>query len=405
MTDNDWIKQLQSTMEHHQEAAPDGLWADIEARLPQRQVKQRPSWSWHRIAASAAIALVVAGSGYLLWPSQHDKVMRPSITMTPSEASASSHHALAHNTTAEPVSPATERQASSHRAPRASSAPQSLAASDGGQGNDQRDSAAGEPHQQTAREQHGAQGKQEKQDANHPVHPQPRPRPATPRSGDVHQGRPLAHGGTAVPTVKHQPRRRAWSLGFYASNAVKAGKISVLEYGYNHMQDESNPDPVIQPIDKRIKHQAPLSLGVNVSVPLTDRLALNTGIVYTRLKSDISASEQTLHYVGVPLNVTYNLWRFKRLGIYATAGMQADFNVKATLKQPHQAASSNMDRDRVQLSALIGPGLQLGLTRGLSVYCEPTVRYYFDNGSQVLNHFKDKPLNFNLNAGFRFTIQ
>lgn len=400
MTDNDWIKQLQSTMEHHQEAAPDGLWADIEARLPQRQVKQRPSWSWHRIAASAAIALVVAGTGYLLWPSSEQTATPPSITMTPHEASTTMPQALAHNTTAQPVA---QEPSLSHHATQASPAPQSQTTSGSRQDNDQQGGIGDEPKQEMTREQQGIQERQGKQEADHSI--QPHPQPVTPRSGDVNHERPLAHDNSTAPTVKHQPPKRAWSLGFYASNAVKAGKISVLEYGYNHMQDESNPDPVIQPIDKRIKHQAPLSLGVNVSVPLTDRLALNTGIVYTCLKSDISASEQTLHYVGVPLNVTYNLWRFKRLGIYATAGMQADFNVKATLKQPHQAASSNMDRDRVQLSALIGPGLQLGLTRGLSVYCEPTVRYYFDNGSQVLNHFKDKPLNFNLNAGFRFTIQ
>ena len=144
---------------------------------------------------------------------------------------------------------------------------------------------------------------------------------------------------------------------------------------------------------------------MNVSVQLTGRLALNTGVVYTRLKSDISHSEQTLHYVGVPLGVTYSLWHFKRLGIYATAGMQADFNVKATIKRPHQSGSSNISRDRMQLSALMGPGLQLDLTQDLSIYCEPTMRYYFDNGSNVLNYFKDKPLNFNLNAGLRFTIQ
>ena len=34
MTDNEWIKQLQQAMEGYQEAAPDDLWQDIEARIP-----------------------------------------------------------------------------------------------------------------------------------------------------------------------------------------------------------------------------------------------------------------------------------------------------------------------------------------------------------------------------------
>ena len=35
MTDNDWIKQLQSMMERQEQAAPDGLWQGIEAQLPE----------------------------------------------------------------------------------------------------------------------------------------------------------------------------------------------------------------------------------------------------------------------------------------------------------------------------------------------------------------------------------
>ena len=408
MTDNDWIKQLQSTMERHQEAAPDGLWTDIESRLPQQQTTRRPSWSWRRIAASAAIVLAVMGTGYLLWPSSEHTATPPSITMTTREVSTTSPQALAHNTTAQPVA---HEPSPSHHATQASPITPSHAASNATQDNDHQRGIANEPRQETSREQQVMQERQEKQEAEQPTKTQPQHRPATPHDGDRHHERTFAQNNGTVPAVKPRSTRQTWSLGFYASNAIETRNTSG-DYAtyYNGVPEDPIHDSTSQPFDSIIpaqhaEHQTPLSLGVNVSVQLTRRLALNTGVVYTRLKSDISHSEQTLHYVGVPLGVTYSLWHFKRLGIYATAGMQADFNVKATIKRPHQSGSSNISRDRMQLSALMGPGLQLDLTQDLSIYCEPTMRYYFDNGSNVLNYFKDKPLNFNLNAGLRFTIQ
>ena len=109
--------------------------------------------------------------------------------------------------------------------------------------------------------------------------------------------------------------------------------------------------------------------------------------------------------MGVPLGVTYTIWGYKRFNVYAIGGMQADFNVIATSKVPALIDSYNIDKDRVQFSALAGPGFQLDLSQDFSIYVEPTARYYFNNGSDIENYFKDKPWNINLNAGLRLTLQ
>ena len=64
MTDNDWIKQLQSKMEGHQEPVPDDLWQDIEKRLPGAR---RPLMPRVRRAAAAAVVAAVIGVGSLMW--------------------------------------------------------------------------------------------------------------------------------------------------------------------------------------------------------------------------------------------------------------------------------------------------------------------------------------------------
>ena len=161
------------------------------------------------------------------------------------------------------------------------------------------------------------------------------------------------------------------------------------------------------------KHHAPYSLGVSIRVPLTDRFSLTSGLVYTRVKSEFTSGyygnyiheEQTLHYLGVPLGATYSLWQYKRLNVYAIGGMQADFNFKATLKKNTQINAEKMQKDRVQFSALAGPGLQFDITQNFGIYVEPTLRYYFNNGSDIANYFKEKPWNVNLNGGLRLTLK
>ena len=48
--------------------------------------------------------------------------------------------------------------------------------------------------------------------------------------------------------------------------------------------------------------------------------------------------------------------------------------------------------------------MQLNLSSVVGLYVEPGVSYYFDNGSSVSNIYKEKPLNFNLEFGLRFSF-
>ena len=44
------------------------------------------------------------------------------------------------------------------------------------------------------------------------------------------------------------------------------------------------------------------------------------------------------------------------------------------------------------------------MLRNVGVYVEPGVSYYFDDRSPLSTIYKEKPLNFNLNLGVRYTI-
>lgn len=216
------------------------------------------------------------------------------------------------------------------------------------------------------------------------------------------------------PSLRPTVKKTGITVGLYASNSVKPDWSSGRDYAYESdaIYSPNGDKPYGTYFSEDIysaNHHAPISMGLSVRLPLTDRLALTSGLVYTRLKSDFTSSrrhrEQTLHYLGIPLGVTYNVWGYKRFNLYAVGGVQADVNVKATLKESGQANSLSIGKDRVQFSALVGPGVQLDLSRDFGIYVEPTARYYFNNGSNVANYYKDKPWNINFNAGLRLSLQ
>ena len=159
-----------------------------------------------------------------------------------------------------------------------------------------------------------------------------------------------------------------------------------------------------------VKHHHPISAGVQVGYNLTKRLRLTTGVVYTYTSSDfIGASRgsrvestQKLHYLGIPLNLNYGVWKANRFHTYVTVGGEGDVNIKNHTETDGVETSSK--RDRMQWSVNAAVGAQYDFMPQLGIYVEPGAKYYFDNGSQIENAFKDKKFNFNLQLGLRWNI-
>ena len=167
------------------------------------------------------------------------------------------------------------------------------------------------------------------------------------------------------------------------------------------------------------KHRLPVRVGLNVAYRLTDRLSVESGVSYTRLSSDMkdgtkdnySSGSQKLDYIGVPLNVKYRAFGYRRLSVYASAGLLTEKCVSGKTtheyvisgeKKKHEA--EDVAAKPWQLSVNAALGAQFDVLRNVGVYVEPGVSYYFDDRSTLSTIYKEKPLNFNLNLGVRYTI-
>ena len=226
-----------------------------------------------------------------------------------------------------------------------------------------------------------------------------------------------AHTAYHLPRTQHQASNTRWQVGvgtagnmnrYKSSGPIYVNSLSAVntEYADNEMFRVS---PYEQDTKDITHHDMPISIGFTASYSVTPRIALASGLVYTLATSSFQhgasmpKETQTLHYVGIPLNLSYTVWGNSWLRTYIMAGAQADMNVKATLKA--DGHKSNIDNDRAQFSVTGGAGVQLNVAQQLGVYVEPGVRYYFDNGSAVQTIFKEHPTNFSLQVGLRWNIE
>lgn len=230
---------------------------------------------------------------------------------------------------------------------------------------------------------------------------------------------------------RHEGAAARWTLSTSATTGMGASSVTNSTATY---VEAVGPDDVIwadnpqlgigifnqgKSVKTEYKHRLPVRVGLNVAYRLTDRLSVESGVSYTRLSSDIkdgtkdnySSSSQKLDYIGVPLNVKYRAFGYRRLSVYASAGLLTEKCVSGKTtheyvisgeKKKHEA--EDVAAKPWQLSVNAALGAQFDVLRNVGVYVEPGVSYYFDDSSTLSTIYKEKPLNFNLNLGVRYTI-
>lgn len=166
-----------------------------------------------------------------------------------------------------------------------------------------------------------------------------------------------------------------------------------------------------------ITHHMPMKIGVTFMYRFNKTLGIETGLQYANLKSDIKygtgntmfrEARQTLHYLGIPVNLKYTPLNWKRLSVYLSGGLTFEKcvygNVKGMLRSGKSTESVKITERSFQISANAAAGVQFALMDYLGIYAEPGVGYYFDDGSSLCTIYKDKPWNFNINVGVRFSV-
>ena len=123
------------------------------------------------------------------------------------------------------------------------------------------------------------------------------------------------------------------SISLVAANALNANGRRNRDLSQNNMPLHEELKLYSNEEQLKFKHKMPISAGITVEKRWKNNWGIESGVMYTLLRSTYSTEsntqqgEQELHYVGIPVNVTYRFAQLKMFGFYAAAGPKIDFNV------------------------------------------------------------------------------
>lgn len=153
------------------------------------------------------------------------------------------------------------------------------------------------------------------------------------------------------------------------------------------------------------KHRLPVRFGLSLHYQLSPRLALLSGVNYTRLSSEFSfplyqnfTYSQRLHYLGIPFGVAWQLWASRGFRLYLTGGAMVEKCVSVSIDGDYTGSKP------WQWSVNAAAGAEYALTSQFGIYAEPSLGYYFSDGTPLEHYYKEHPLAPSIEFGLRMHI-
>lgn len=237
------------------------------------------------------------------------------------------------------------------------------------------------------------------------------------------EGQPPAKNAARPDRKKKKPAARKWGIGMGAGGLSVGSDNIVPQYVTNSSSLRSESLMLMNAVyfndmnlpKTEIHHKTPVSFGFSVSRFLNDRFSLQTGVNYAFLSSEWETNggyraktKQKLHFIGIPLSVSYKIAEWNRFNVYAAAGGMAEVNVAGKRQTQFIYREKEMDRAREHVrmkewlwSVNARAGVSYPLIRFVSAFAEVGASYYFDNGSAIETVHSEKPFNVSLQLGFR----
>lgn len=379
----EWAKQIRQKMAGYKKPAPDVSWDELEKALAAGKAKKSRQLWLRRVAAVAAL-LLVAGVGYRSLLYDEDGHSPKQVSIADDQPLAvdvhnDGVHDVYHQESQDslPVELKTLAQK-----PAVPNNPVSASGYDITTSNVDVDTVKTVVTQEND-QPHFFEGK------TNPIEPAP----SVKHSTDLHRQIHLSNRLTAK---------------VYLSSAMNGSQIdlngSQIELSNTFDTDElgapgaSTSFDMTEQMYQHINHHQPIRLGFSLRYRLDNRWSLESGLSYTHLSSEIitttvsgtTVTEQRLNYLGMPLNIGYDIWNNRYFSLYVTAGGMIE---------------KRLDADSWQFSLNGGAGAEYKLSDRLSLYVEPGLGYYFPNGSTTPTIYQDHPLNINLCFGLRFNLK
>lgn len=435
-----WKQQMQQKMADYKRPAPEVSWDALDKALASNRYQAKTVQMWTRRIAAAVVALIVVTGGYLAFHHEEAPVINKEEAVSSlSVKAAEEPKTFEEPKTTEPqqtnLKPATLLAQNHRPAP----AIQERGLSADIPENTPQEQTVQEPQPSPVQEMQASQESQEAKTVVATVKRQTLDEPYEIRKQKAPENRLMAmvylsnglSGDNLKANTEFYKYKELVDNYYTGPDADKNHGEGLLFSGDSPGEENNNPatsmpdnEPKPSVIstktgvrEESVNHRLPIRFGLSLRYRLDDRWSLESGLAYTRLRSDIKQNdngvrmntEQTLSYIGIPVTASYLLSSGRYVNLYVSAGGMVEKMVKG--RQHHEYVGKNQERTEsvsirpLQLSVNGALGVEFNLSHLFSIYAEPGMGYYFDNGSSIPTYYQDKPFNFNLNLGLRFNIK
>ena len=164
-------------------------------------------------------------------------------------------------------------------------------------------------------------------------------------------------------------------------------------------------------------HDKPITFGLSMTKTINRKWNVETGLQYSILKSEFILGEddyyvqkrQKIHYLGIPLRLSYKWFGANRWTAYTSAGII--LNIPLSGKTDEQYVTGTVIpyseswhfTPPFQWTVGTGVGLQYNFTNNWGVYLEPTFSWHIPNGSTTRTIWTEHPFTITVPFGIRFT--
>lgn len=443
MEDKDWLKGLENKLKDYEEPAPEGLWEGIESSISPVEKRRVvvPPWLWRSVAAAAVVALGVFAGLRLYGPGDDVRVNESQETLASAEPSSVNNDGsqgtpveivpnpdsgtlLAESVPAKSRGTLRKTVPASSGEPVAETSLRKVAVEETlpAEPSEYEDIPEAMEKEEIKSEKAAVATDYEGQDWSEYLSATSDSRPSRRKASSLDVS---FSGGTMDSRSENAYDLQMFYRG--SAPASSSGMIGGTEGGPGG--DANVQTKALAPMSLRNStsvvsksdHRRPVRFALTVNYPISEVIGLESGLTFTTLRSSFSTeagrtltqTDQTLMYIGVPLNVTASILDTKVFSLYAGVGGMVEKSVSGKtvttetvggVKQGDSVKKS-LNVKPLMLSLNASAGLQANLTRNLGVYVEPGLSYHFDDGSGVSTIYKDRPLDFEVTIGARFSFR
>ena len=395
----DWTKQMKQKLEGHEMTPPAGLWEGISNQMglepvpaPKPAIIRR--WYW----AAAAVVLALVGF-FTFYNFDHVETKLEAKNEVETKPSSAKQNADNEPTIPEEVPAIPAKTTATAKPALLAIAPQKVSVEE-----TNNEAVVAEVEEQP---QQAIEEKVEKAEEKVVAQQEPKQKKQT----------YLPNVVESTTTASHSDNSSKWTIGLAGSNGLLLAANDANSMDMQPLYNDVSPATYYTNkytdlaqaytfTDVESKHHIPLRLGLSLQYQLNNRLALLSGISYTYLKSEFNFPEhsyynydQELRYLGIPIGISWKVWSANNFNIYLTGGSLIEKCVSA------EVSEGDISTKPWQLSVNASAGAEYNFTRQFGVYLEPSLGYYFNDGTKLEHYYKEHPLAPSVQFGLRLHLK